>query len=91
MSQIAPVLWCADTYGIPLKTDQNPHGILTTQELYQLLAASFHYFFLNFDPQPGFALRKAAVSHAKIISSIISVRLAQVTGVPVRLGLRSTS
>ncbi|KAL8280760.1 hypothetical protein RQP46_006764 [Phenoliferia psychrophenolica] len=82
---IASALWCADTFGIPLKTEHNPHGLLTPQELYSILAVFFTYVFMNFNPEPGFALRKAAVSHAKVISSIIQVRLAQVTGVPAKI------
>ncbi|KAK4702162.1 linoleate 10R-lipoxygenase, partial [Phenoliferia sp. Uapishka_3] len=82
VTTIASVLWVANTFGIPLKTESNPHGLMTPQELYLMLSAFFIFVFMNFDPQPGFMLRDAAVSHSKILGGIIGMRFAQITGVP---------
>lgn len=31
-------MWAANKFGIPLKTDQHPHGLMTPQELYMVLS-----------------------------------------------------
>ncbi|KAK4699084.1 hypothetical protein P7C70_g7182, partial [Phenoliferia sp. Uapishka_3] len=82
VTTIAVVDWVANQFGFPLKTKDNPRGLMTPQELHGMLATFFAYVFQNFDPQPGFALRDEAISHSKLLGTIIRVRMAQVAGTP---------
>lgn len=74
------VYWVAETFGIPLKTTRTPYALHTPLQLYQVLTAFFAFVFMNFDPAPGFKLRKIATEQAKILTQMIAVRLAQSSG-----------
>ncbi len=50
----------ASLFSLPLKTEENPHGIYTEQELYQVLSVLFMAIFYDIDPSKSFLLRNAA-------------------------------
>ncbi|KAL8280766.1 hypothetical protein RQP46_006770 [Phenoliferia psychrophenolica] len=77
---ITPVLWAAEQFGVPLRT-QTSKGLLTPQEFYRVLSAFFAFVFMNFSPQPGFALREAATAPAKLVVEIIEARLGSTSAV----------
>jgi hypothetical protein len=62
VTNLASTYWIADNFGIPLKTKENPHGLITPQELYLALSAMFIFVFLNFDPAAGWKLKSVRVS-----------------------------
>ncbi|GAA5822485.1 hypothetical protein JCM11251_006354 [Rhodosporidiobolus azoricus] len=82
VTNLAAVYWCSHQFGIPLKDAENPHGLLTPQELYLVLSAFFISVFMNFSQEAAFKLRTAAKKVAPKILALIKIRLAQVNLVP---------
>ncbi|KAM0265577.1 hypothetical protein ACHAQJ_000009 [Trichoderma viride] len=50
--------YAAQIFNIPLKTQENPKGVFSEQELYTALAAIFTTIFLDIDPVKSFPLRQ---------------------------------
>jgi hypothetical protein len=60
VAALANTHFSASLFSLPLKTDENPHGIYTEQELYQVLSILFMAIFYDIDPSKSFLLRNAA-------------------------------
>ncbi|GAA6043896.1 hypothetical protein JCM8097_004294 [Rhodosporidiobolus ruineniae] len=75
----------ADVLGLPMKTQEHPHGIFTPQTLYEMLSDCYTFAWLNFDPTVGYALRDKCVKHSDVLRSCISFRLSQVNSTPLGL------
>ncbi|GAA5912247.1 hypothetical protein JCM6882_005206 [Rhodosporidiobolus microsporus] len=82
VTNLAAVYWCSHQFGIPIKDAENPHGLITPQELYLCLSAFFISVFMNFDLSSSFKLRAGAKMAAPKLLTLIRVRLAQVDKVP---------
>ncbi|GAA6058664.1 hypothetical protein JCM10212_004075 [Sporobolomyces blumeae] len=84
---IVPVCmgWIADQVGFPLKTKENPRGLLTPHELYDVLCEAYTHIHLNFDPTLGFKLRNSVVKHTGVLKTVIEFRLAEASGAPTKL------
>ncbi|KAF3481341.1 fatty acid oxygenase [Arthroderma uncinatum] len=50
------VHFCAAVFSLPLKTEENPRGVYTEKELYNVMALVFTSIFFNVDPAKSFAL-----------------------------------
>ncbi|KAH8920687.1 heme peroxidase [Atractiella rhizophila] len=81
VTNVTNAMWIAHTFGIPVKTDENPLGLFTAQELYRMLAAMFIYVFLNFDAAAGFKIRDAAIKSSKVLGAIVQARILQAKGI----------
>ena len=69
---LASVHWAADFLtGIPLKTKQNPKGMFTEQEVYDIFSLLFTAVFLNFQPEHGWTLKTQSAQVGAIISQLI--------------------
>ncbi|KAK4548052.1 hypothetical protein LTR36_010772 [Oleoguttula mirabilis] len=60
VGNMAHVHFGAELFSLPLKTEAFPHGILTEQQLYMVMAAVFICVFFDVDPPKSFGLRQQA-------------------------------
>lgn len=60
VSNFVQVHFASSIFSLPLKTEQNPHGVYTESELYTVLALVFTCIFYDNDPAKSFPLRQAA-------------------------------
>jgi hypothetical protein len=60
VAALANTHFSASLFSLPLKTKENPHGIYTEQELYQVLSILFMAIFYDIDPSKSLLLRNAA-------------------------------
>jgi len=66
--------------GIPLKTKDNPSGLYTEQELFEMLTTLFTVTFLVFDdPEHGFSLHEAAAQAGSIIGGLTAKSLMEIS------------
>ncbi|KAF3104418.1 hypothetical protein TWF569_000135 [Orbilia oligospora] len=56
---IAHTHFAANLFCLPLKTEDNPRGVYTEQELYTILSVMFTFVFFDIEPTKSFALHKA--------------------------------
>lgn len=64
--------------GIPLKTKDNPHGVLTEQEVYSALELLFTCVFINVVPEHTWSLRYNAKQIGDVINSFIEHSITEV-------------
>jgi hypothetical protein len=57
-TDLANAFWIADTFAIPLKTQEQPLGLMTVQELHLALQVLFYYVFMNFDETQKWKVKK---------------------------------
>lgn len=60
VSNLVHVHFCAEMFGLPLKTQAHPHYIFTEYELYLIMAAVFTTVFFDLDPAQSFKLRQVS-------------------------------
>ncbi|GAA5871348.1 hypothetical protein JCM16303_000725 [Sporobolomyces ruberrimus] len=84
---IIPVLmgWIADQIGFPLKTEDNPRGLLTAEKLCEILCEAYTYAHLDYDSTRAFKLRRSVVENTSILKSVIDFRLSEASGTPPKL------
>ena len=70
-------LWC-----LPLKNEENPRGLFTETELYQLLAIEFASVFYDVDPVQSFPLRQTSKRLTRTLGNILehNVRAVEKSG-----------
>ncbi|KAA8898494.1 putative fatty acid oxygenase PpoA [Sphaerosporella brunnea] len=68
---LAHTHFSAAMFAIPLKTEENPHGIFTEQELYKIHAILFAWVFLDADPGKSFQLRQATRQAAEAFKGVV--------------------
>ncbi|KAL4246543.1 hypothetical protein ABKN59_008748, partial [Abortiporus biennis] len=67
------VHWASDYLcGISVKTKEDPKGIFTEQEVYDMFTLLFSTVFLNVLPENGWILRKAGKQVADIVNDLIA-------------------
>lgn len=76
VGNLAQVHFSADVFSFPLKTDVNPHGIFSEQELYLIMAVVFICIFFDADPAKSFPLRKAARTVTKLLGEAVQEMVA---------------
>lgn len=79
-AHIAPVQFAARTFGLPLKTKDNPKGVYTERELYAILALIFMCIFYEVDPVKVFPTRQAAKTVAGQLGELIEAHVKSVQG-----------
>ncbi|KAI0756453.1 heme peroxidase [Daedaleopsis nitida] len=73
---LIPVYWVSEfILGIPLKTIHNSHGILTPQEVSDMLRLVFNAVYLNSQPENNWSISKRASYFAQIFSQFIEKAL----------------
>ncbi|KAI1185120.1 linoleate diol synthase [Nemania serpens] len=80
VAHIAPVQFAARTFGLPLKTKDNPKGVYTEQELYAILALIFVCIFYEVDPVKSFPLRRTAKTMTGQLGQLLEAHVKSVNG-----------
>lgn len=80
VGHVAPVHFAARTFGLPLKSKDNPKGIYTEQELYSVLALIFMCVFYEVDPAKSFPLRYTTKTMAGQLGQLLEAHVKAVTG-----------
>lgn len=84
VGNLAHVHFASRIFALPLKSSENPAGVLTEQELYQALAVIFTAIFFDVDKMQSYPLVQAARQAAEKVGGVIEggVKLAK-WGLPV--------
>ena len=82
VGNIAHIHFAAEMFSLPLKTEDNPHGIYSEHELYMVLAVTFVAIFFDFDPPKSFTLRQIAKTVMAQLGKLVelNVRSVSMTG-----------
>ncbi|KAH8127213.1 heme peroxidase [Trichoderma asperelloides] len=77
--------YAAQIFNIPLKTQENPKGVFSEQELYAALAAIFTTLFLDVDPVKSFPLRQKSKEIADALGASIETTVKYTKSLGLRL------
>lgn len=80
VTNIAPILWLADRFALPLKTPEHPRGILTLYEAFTAYLVLFMYQSFNIMPINEWKLREGAMKAAAPLRSIFETHIKTQTG-----------
>ena len=82
VGNLAHTHFVARMFNLPLKTHDNPKGVLSEQELYQALSVIFVCIFFDIDPAKSFPLRQAAKEVTEKLGGAVelNVKLATTLG-----------
>ncbi|GAW12865.1 hypothetical protein ANO14919_022360 [Xylariales sp. No.14919] len=80
VAHVAPLRFAARTFGLPLKTKENPKGVYNDQELYTVLALVFMCIFYEVDPVKSFPLRKSAKTMTAQLGELLEAHVKSVNG-----------
>ncbi|KAL6706922.1 hypothetical protein ACN47E_005065 [Coniothyrium glycines] len=80
VTNITPILWLADRFALPLKTQEQPRGILSLYEAFTSYLALFMYQSFNILPQNEWKLREGAITSAAPLRKIFETHLKTQTG-----------
>lgn len=80
VTNVTPILWLAERFAIPLKTQEHPHGLITRAELFDLYLVLFMYQSFNILPINEWKLREASMKVAPILRKILHYHLSTQQG-----------
>ncbi|KAK5051990.1 hypothetical protein LTR84_002794 [Exophiala bonariae] len=80
VTNVTPILWLADRFAIPLKSEQHPRGLITRAELFDLYLVLFMYQSFNILPRSEWKLREASLKVAPLLRGILHGHLSSQTG-----------
>lgn len=83
--------YAARIFNIPLKTQENPKGVFSEQELYAALAAIFTTIFLDIDPVKSFSLRQKTKEAADALGASIETTVKYTKSFGLRLFTGNTN
>ncbi|KAF2430024.1 heme peroxidase [Tothia fuscella] len=75
VTNITPILWLADRFAIPLKTAEQPHGLVSIYEAFMAYLVMFMYQSFNIMPHNEWKLREAAMRAAAALRPIFEGHL----------------
>lgn len=83
VGNLAHVHFASSIFSLPLKTEENPHGIFTEHEMFQIMAVIFTAIFFDVDPSKSFTLRHKARAAAQKLGKIVeaNVKKTQSSGI----------
>ncbi|TQS38749.1 hypothetical protein Golomagni_00741 [Golovinomyces magnicellulatus] len=81
VTNVAPILWLAQRFAIPLKTKKTPHGLLTVNELFKVYLVLFIYQSFNIIPSNEWKLREGAHKASGVLRSIHTAHLKTQIGI----------
>ena len=68
---LAQALFSAEVFCIPVKTEENPRGILTEREVYLVMALVFTCIFFDADPVNSFPLRQTSYKATQKLGELV--------------------
>ena len=80
VTNVTPILWLAERFAIPLKTQEHAHGIVTRAELFDLYLVLFMYQSFNILPINEWKLREASLKVAPLLRGILHGHLSTQQG-----------
>ncbi|KAI1495919.1 heme peroxidase [Biscogniauxia marginata] len=80
VGNLVPVHFASRVFNLPLKTNDNPKGVYSEDELYMVLAIIFVCIFLDIDPVKSFPQRQAAKTVAVQLGELIEANVKLTTG-----------
>ncbi|EAT89123.2 hypothetical protein SNOG_03918 [Parastagonospora nodorum SN15] len=80
VTNIAPILWLAERFALPLKTQEQPRGVLSVHEAFTAFLVLFMYQSFNIMPANEWKLREGALKAAAPLRSIFEAHLKTQTG-----------
>jgi hypothetical protein len=66
-------------FALPLKTEDNLHGIFAEHEMYMMMSVIFTAIFFDFEPTKSFPLRKVAAKLSTMFGKLIEANVKSVT------------
>jgi Cytochrome P450 len=81
VANITPILWLADRFAIPLKTQEQPFGLMSIFEVFHAYRSVYSYENFNLIPINEWALRDAAVASAAALHPIFEAHLKMHRGI----------
>lgn len=84
VGNIAHVHFASRVFNLPLKTEQNPKGLFTEHELYQILAIIFVCIFFDIDAVKSFPLRQGAREASMKLGKVVEANVKLTTGLGIR-------
>ena len=78
VGNIAHVHFAASIFSLPLKTEDNPRGIYSEQELWMVLSLIFTAIFFDLDPGKSFSIRHAARTVGQQLGKLIEANVKSV-------------
>lgn len=82
VGNLAHVHFAANVFALPLKTEENLHGIFSEHEMFMMMSVIFTAIFFDFEPTKSFPLRKVAAKLSNMFGKLIeaNVQSVNVTG-----------
>lgn len=81
VTNVAPILWLADRFAIPLKTDEHPHGLVSISDVFGAFLTMFIYAGFTILPANEWQLRDAAMTAAATIRPLFEAHLKTQRGI----------
>jgi hypothetical protein len=80
IGNIAQTVFAAMIFNLPLKTEDNPKGIYTEQELYMILCLMFVLIFFDMDPAKSFPLHHVAYTFTRQFGALVEAQVKALKG-----------
>lgn len=80
VTNITPILWLADRFALPLKTPEQPRGLLSIYEAFTAYLVLFMYQSFNIIPGNEWKLREGAMKAAEPLRKIFEAHLKTQSG-----------
>lgn len=81
VTNVTPILWLAEKFAIPIKTEAQPRGMITVPQLFSIYLVLFMYQSFNILPGKEWILRSKARELAPTLRSILEAHLKTQQGV----------
>lgn len=82
VTNVTPILWLAERFAIPLKTEHTPNGLLAVPELFDIYLVLFMYQSFNILPVNEWLLREASMEKAApVLRKILHAHLSTQQGI----------
>lgn len=81
VTNVTPILWLAERFAIPLKTERTPHGLLSVSELFGIYLILFMYQSFNILPINELKLKETSMKFAPVLRGILEAHLRTQQGV----------
>jgi hypothetical protein len=75
VTNITPILWLADRFALPLKTPEQPRGVLSIHEAFTAYLVLFMYQSFNIVPGNEWKLREGAMKAGEVLRGIFEAHL----------------
>lgn len=81
VTNVTPILWLAERFAIPLKTDATPRGLLSVPQLFDIYLVLFMYQSFNILPENEWLLRETAMKVAPVLRKVFETHLKTQQGI----------